>query len=97
MSRLVVVAPLRPGSRRQVEELLAEGPPFDLEATRFDSHLVFLTDEEAVFVFEGAGDAPTLHLQAEDPALLLAAEAWREHLAGRPRRASTAFSWSREG
>ena len=94
MGRLVVVAPLREGARERALELLSEGPPFELEGTRFDRHDVHLTDREAIFVFEGPG-ASTLELPGEDPALWRAAEAWQECLAGSPRVAKTAFSWER--
>lgn len=97
MSRLVVVAPLQPGMRGRVEELLAAGPPFALEETEFDRHLVYLTDEEAVFVFEGVSEGATLRLAAEDPGVLVAAREWQACLAARPRVAVTAFSWERSG
>lgn len=97
MSRLVVVAPLEAGMRSRAEELLREGPPFALDETAFDRHIVFLTDEEVVFVFEGPGETGTLNLPAESLDLLHAAQAWRECLAGRPRVAVTAYSWERPG
>ena len=95
MTRLVVVVPLREGTGEKVRELLAEGPPFDLEQTRFDRHDVFLTASEAVFVFETAGLPATLELSAEDPSLWKAAAAWRQCMAGRPRKAEVAFTWER--
>jgi hypothetical protein len=97
VSRLVVIAPLKPGMRARVEELLAAGPPFALEETEFDRHLVFLTDDEAVFVFEGVAEGATLRLAAEDPGILVAAREWQTCLAARPRVAATAFSWERAG
>ncbi|HXV33583.1 MAG TPA: hypothetical protein VD769_06205 [Gaiellaceae bacterium] len=96
MSRLVLVVPLRQGSLDRVRELLAEGPPFELATTRLERHEVYLTDREAVFVFEAPGEAPPLRLRAGNPALRTAAAAWRECMEGRPRKAETAFSWLRE-
>jgi hypothetical protein len=95
VSRLVVVVPLVPGTRGRVEELLAQGPPFDYEDTHLARHDVFLTDHEAIFDFETPGDEPPLDLRAEDPALLAAAEAWDEIRAGNPRKARLAYSWKR--
>lgn len=95
MSRLVLVVPLADGTAERARELLQEGPPFELEATHLEQHDVFLTDREAVFVFETAGDVPALELRAGDPALREAAAAWREVMAGRPRKAEIAFSWRR--
>ena len=96
MSRLVLVVPLREGTAERVRELLREGPPFELETTNVAGHEVFLTDKEAVFVFESFGDDPPLELRAGDPALRKAASAWREVMAGRPRKAETAYEWHRE-
>ncbi len=94
MSRLVVIAPLRENARKRALQLLSEGPPFELAETAFDRHQVYLTEREAVFVFEGPGRA-TLELPGEEPALWRAAEAWNECLAAKPRVARTAFSWER--
>lgn len=96
MSRLVLVVPLREGTAARARALLAEGPPFELETTDLERHEVYLTDREAVFLFETAGDEPPLRLRAGNPMLRTAAAAWRECMAGRPRKAETAFSWARE-
>jgi hypothetical protein len=95
VSRLVLVVPLRKGAAARARELVAEGPPFELETTELDRHEVYLTDSEAVFVFETVGDEPPLRLQAGNPMLREAAAAWRECMAGRPRKAETLFSWTR--
>lgn len=95
MTSLVLVLPLEPGSREKARELLADGPPFDLEATRFDRHAVYLTDEEAVFVFESPDPSHTLDLPGEDPGIWSAARSWREIVAGQPRIAETGYAWAR--
>jgi len=95
VSRLAIVVPLRPGSRDAAARLVDQGPPFALEETRFDRHSVYLTDAEAVFVFEASGESRALDLAGEDPALWEAATAWREIMAGRPRLAQTVFTWDR--
>ena len=97
MSRLVVVAPLRPGGDARARELLDEGPPFDLADSPFDWHEVFVTPQEVVFVFEGTASAgETLSLAAEDPGIWRAAKDWADCLDGRPRIARSAFSWKRD-
>ena len=93
MSRLVVVAPLRPGAEARARELLDEGPPFDLEGSAINAHEVFVTPQEVVFVFEGS---ETLSLTAGDPGIMRAAKAWADCLDGRPRIARSAFSWKRD-
>jgi hypothetical protein len=93
MSRLVVVAPLKPGAEARARELLDEGPPFDLEGSAFNAHEIFVTPQEVVFVFEGN---ETLSLVVGDPAIMRAAKAWADCLDGRPRIARSAFSWKRD-
>jgi hypothetical protein len=95
VSRLVVVAPLRPGGAERARELLDAGPPFDLEGSPFEAHEVFVTPNEVVFVFDGGESSKALKLAAEDPAVWRAAKAWAECLEGRPRIAREAFSWKR--
>ena len=80
MTALVVVAPLKEGMAGRAQELLEQGPPFDLEATMFDRHAVHVTDHEVVFVFESTGPAATLELPAAAPELRVAAEAWQRVL-----------------
>ena len=96
MSRLVIVVPLREGTKDRARALLEEGPPFELEETQLERHEVFLTDHEVIFVFEAPGDEPPLQLQAGNPLLRTAATAWKEYMAGRPRKAETAFFWERQ-
>ena len=95
MGRLVIVVPLRNGTKERARELLEEGPPFELEETQLERHEVFLTDHEAIFVFEAPGDEPPLQLRAGNPLLRTAAAAWKEYMAGRPRKAESAFHWTR--
>lgn len=95
MSVLVVVVPLAEGAESRARELLEKGPPFDLPETDLERHAVYLSDREAIFVFETPGDEPPLRLRAEDPEVLYAAEAWRELVQGQPRKADPVFSWTR--
>src|SRR3954469_14165599 len=50
--RIAIVVPLEPGKREIAEAFLAEGPPFDPGKLAIDRHEVYLTDDEAIFVFE---------------------------------------------
>jgi hypothetical protein len=95
LSSLVVVVPLKPGAIERARELLAAGPPFDLEQSAFSRHAVHLTEREVIFVFEGEGDSATIALGAEDPELWEAASAWKALFAERPRIARRAFAWER--
>jgi hypothetical protein len=95
ISTFVVVAPLRPAAREAARELLAEGPPFDLASTALESHQVFLTDREVVFLFEGPDAKENVQKIAGSPDMWRAAARWREVLAGRPRIAESAYVWTR--
>jgi hypothetical protein len=95
VSRLVVVVPLKAGARTRAEELLGEGPPFDIDETHLVRHEVYLTEHEVIFDFETPGTEPPVELRAEDPVLHEAAAAWHEIVAGKPRKAQTAYTWTR--
>jgi hypothetical protein len=92
--RLALVVPLKPGTKPRVESLLAQGPPFDPAALGLESHEVFLTDSEAVFVFEGV-PAVLLNRSAEHETIWAAAEAWEELVDGSVRFAERAYAWPR--
>ena len=95
MTRLVVVVPLKGGAQDEARKLLEQGPPMELEKTRFDRHDVYLTRQEAVFVFETSGEVATLRVMGENPSVWRAAAAWQRLMAGAPRTAETAYAWSR--
>jgi hypothetical protein len=90
----VVIVPLKPGARPWVHGLLELGPPFDPEAAGLERHQVFLTDEEAVFMFE-APDQSVLDRLAKNPQLRWAATAWRDYVGGPTRLAEVVYSWTR--
>jgi hypothetical protein len=94
MSRAVVVVPLREGASRRAAELLHKGPPFDPEEVGLERHHVFLTDQEAVFLFE-ADDPGAAERLAADGSLWSAAAVWKDLVAGPPRLADDAYSWLR--
>jgi hypothetical protein len=93
-SRMVVVVPVKESAREHVRALVAKGPPFDLPSSGLDAHHVFLTEGEAIFVFEAA-DRSGLERLAANVDVWAAAEEWREYVAGKPRLAEDAYSWAR--
>jgi hypothetical protein len=93
--RIAVIIPLREGTTEIARELLDAGPPFSPHALDLDAHHVFLTSDEAVFVFESARGAAALDPLFADPTLWRRAVEWGELLAGPPRIAEDAFSWER--
>jgi len=94
VSRAVVVVPLREGANQKAAELLRGGPPFDPETVGLERHQVFLTEIEAVFVFEAASQDAAQKLVGED-AFWSAVSAWKELVAGPPRLADDTYSWAR--
>lgn len=94
MSRAVVIVPLHAGTRDRAAELLRGGPPFDPGTVGLERHQVFLSDEEAVFVFEADSRDAAEKLIGEE-SLWSAASAWKEIIEGPPRLAEDAYSWIR--
>jgi len=96
VARVAVVLPLRAGTAARARELVAEGPPFDLEQADLERHQVFVSDREAVFLFEGDDARETLERLVRNPRVLREAARWRECLAGRPRLAEESYAWHRD-
>jgi hypothetical protein len=94
--RVAICLPIKPESHDAVRELLQNGLPFDPEQIAWlEGHQVLLAPEEAIFVFESLPGEDALAPLIADPELLQAAAAWREHIAGPPRIAVEAYSWTR--
>jgi hypothetical protein len=93
VSRVVVVAPLKKGRREEARLLLEQGPPYDLAETALTGHQVYLTDAEAVFIFEGREAMHWVERLVGEPGLVRVAAAWMDCLDSRPRLAVESFSW----
>jgi hypothetical protein len=94
--RVAIVLPIKAESHGAVRELLDSGPPFNPEQIPgLDRHQVFLTHEEAIFVFEAQPGDDALAPLIADPELWRIAADWRKYIAGPPRIAEDAFSWTR--
>jgi hypothetical protein len=95
MSRVAVVVPLRPDAVEVARGLVQEGPPFDIAETALESHCIYFTDHEAVFVFEGPEAREVVENLVGEAQVWEAATAWRGLLDGKPRVAETLYSWRR--
>jgi hypothetical protein len=98
MSRVAIVARLKPGAEPQAAALLEGGPPFDPDEQRVERHAVYLSASEVVFVFEG----PEVEWAVDDlvdaepsAAFQAAVEVWRPLVEGPPRIARLAYAWER--
>lgn len=89
--RVAIVVPLRHGCVESVRALLAQGPPFDVGAQGLARHEVFLTPDQAVFVFEGREVHEVLWRAIAEPGFWPAGRAWRNYAAGPPWLSSGPF------
>jgi hypothetical protein len=97
MQQLAIIVPLKAGAGERAAGLLADGPPFNLEEAGFERHAVYLTDREAVFVFEGREVEWSLDDLVDDPfhpSLQETLDRWSALAEGRPRVARTAYAWT---
>ncbi len=98
MERLALIARLKEGAQPRAAELIAKGPPFDLQASGFSRHSIFLSATEVIFVFEAHEVEWLVSALVDDPFHWLLAEAlddWRPLIEGTPRIAREKFSWDR--
>jgi hypothetical protein len=91
--RVAVVVPLRKGKREKAERLLEQGPPFNPERVGLERHEVFLTDNEALFIFYAASGFGLQRLLS-DTKVWASAAAWHDVVAGPPRIAKPFFAWA---
>lgn len=92
-ARVAVVVPLSEGYCDVVRDFLAEGPPFDPEAVGLARHQVFLTEREAIFLFDSPDGAQPLLRILEEPDFWGAASAWQRCCDSEPRLGTEAYSW----
>ena len=99
MERLALIARLKPGSEPRAKELIAKGPPFDLEEGGFVRHSIFLSSLEVIFVFEAHQVEWLIDSLIDEPfhwTLRDALDEWRPLIEGQPRVARERFIWERD-
>ncbi len=92
---VAVVVPLADGRCDVVRDFLAEGPPFEPAEIGLDSHSVFLTDHEAIFVFETEEGVQAFERILAEPELWDVISAWEHCMSDEPRVARPVYEWSR--
>jgi hypothetical protein len=90
-----VVVPLADGRCDVVREFLAEGPPFEPGKIGLESHKVFLTEREAIFVFETEEGVRAFEKILAEPELWDVISSWEHCMSDEPRIASAVYEWSR--
>jgi hypothetical protein len=93
-SKVAIVVPFKPQYKQAVEDLVAQGPPFDPERVALERHDVLVTDREVLFIFEGSAGEDMVRRLTAQPQIWRAALTWRKYLNGQPRIARQAFTWS---
>jgi nucleotide-binding universal stress UspA family protein len=97
--KAAIVARLTSGPEQEAADLLSNGPPFDSGEKGLQTHAVYLSAGEVVFVFEGPEVDVVLDDLVENQfeAFVAAAlESWRPLIEGIPRIAQPAYEWHRE-
>jgi hypothetical protein len=96
VNRLMIIARLRDGAQQEAEDLIAAGPPFDLEELGFHRHAAYLTAGEVVFLFEAPEVEWIVNDIVDDVVISAAFGPWHKLIDGPPRFAHERFFWSRE-
>jgi hypothetical protein len=100
MDRFVLIAPLKPDARERAEALLAEHSALgaaDLDDAAFERHVIFLSDTEAVFLFEGDGTHESVRAIFNDPVRSTLIGHWLPLFDGPLHQAPEAYLWERGG
>jgi hypothetical protein len=94
VDRVVLVARLKTGERERAEKLLADGvEPIVPDAV--DHWVIFLSESEVVFLFEGGGARESVLATLDDPVISTALAPWLPLFDGPLHRAYEARSWER--
>jgi hypothetical protein len=94
--QIVVAAPLKPGAVERARALIADGPHFDPRASGLTRHEVLVTDETAIFVFEGRDLHKVVERLMQEPGLWIAALDWDECFSATPQLAHAVYTWTAE-
>ncbi|MGE5274645.1 MAG: hypothetical protein ACM3QU_12925 [Verrucomicrobiota bacterium] len=94
---VAVVVPLKQGRLQRARELVGKGPPFDPRTLGLSRHEVYLTADEAIFVFAGPGARAAVQHASRDPSLWRVGLAWRDCIGGRPHLADAAEAGRAQG
>jgi hypothetical protein len=94
VDRVVLVARLKAGERERAEKFLADGvEPIVPDAV--DRWVIFHSESEVVFLFEGGGARESVLATLDDPVMSTALAPWLPLFDGPLHRAYEARSWER--
>jgi hypothetical protein len=97
VDRFVLAARLRPDGRRRAEMLLAQHSALGAEEleTAFDRHAIFLSETEAIFLFEGKGANEAVRALFNDPVRSTLMSQWLPLFDGPLHRVPETYLWER--
>jgi hypothetical protein len=90
---IAIVVPLAEGRSDVVRDFLSEGPPFEPGEIGLESHRVFLTEREAIFVFETEEGLHAFERILAEPELWDVISSWEHCMSDEPRVAEAVFEW----
>jgi hypothetical protein len=99
MDRFVLAARLKPDGYQRAQALLAEHSALsseDLEKA-FDRHVIFMSESEVIFLFEGEGAHESVRALFNDPVRSALIGHWLPLFDGPLHRAEEAYLWERSG
>lgn len=99
MDRFVLAARLKPDGHQRAQTLLAEHSALstgDLEKA-FDRHVIFLSETEVIFLFEGEGAHESVRALFNDPVRSALIGHWFPLFDGPLHRVPEAYVWERQG
>jgi hypothetical protein len=99
VDRFVLAARLKPGAYQRAQTLLAEHSALsaeDLEKA-FDRHVIFLSESEVIFLFEGEGAHESVRALFNDPVRSALIGHWLPLFDGPLHRAEEAYLWECPG
>ena len=92
---IAIVVPLAEGRCDVVREFLDEGPPFDPAAIGLEKHAVYLTEREAIFVFDTDQGVEAFERIVAESELWDVVGAWERCACEEPRVATAIYDWRR--
>jgi hypothetical protein len=99
MDRFVLAARLKPDGHQRAQSLLAEHSALstgELEKA-FDRHVIFLSETEVIFLFEGEGANESVRALFNDPVRSALIGHWLPLFDGPLHRVPEAYVWERRG
>jgi hypothetical protein len=91
--RIAIIGKLKPRSLARAEEIVEQGPPFDLGGTGITRHSAFVCSDFVVFVFEGPNIEDAVYGLVDHPVVAASFSVWWPLLEGTPRLAHERFFW----